>query len=91
MVDDRTAFLKPHRFPGAARFVEAEPIQAARRAGADERTYAVVMSHNFLRDKDYLRAFLGSGVRYLGMLGPHARLERLLAELARLHAAMIAR
>jgi xanthine dehydrogenase accessory factor len=83
VIDDRDAFLKPHRFPGATGFVKAQPIDAAREAGIDDRTFAVVMSHNFLRDKDYLRAFLGSGVRYLGMLGPHARLERLLAELAR--------
>ena len=41
------------------------------------------MSHNFLRDRDYLRSFLGTPVRYLGMLGPSARLERLLAELKR--------
>jgi xanthine dehydrogenase accessory factor len=43
----------------------------------------VVMSHNFLRDKDYLGAFLRTGVPYIGMLGPRARLERLLAQLER--------
>lgn len=78
VLDDRSAFLKPHRFPGAARFVETEPIDAADRAGVDERTYAVVMSHNFLRDKDYLRSFLGTPIAYIGMLGPKARLQRLL-------------
>jgi xanthine dehydrogenase accessory factor len=83
VVDDRHAFLKPHRFPGAVRFVKAEPIDAAREAGVDERTYVVVMSHNFLRDKDYLRSFLGTPARYIGMLGPGARLERLLGELRR--------
>jgi len=83
VVDDREAFLKPHRFPGAARFVRAEPIDAARDAGVDDRTYAVVMSHNFLRDKDYLRSLLGTEVPYIGMLGPAARLDRVLAELRR--------
>jgi xanthine dehydrogenase accessory factor len=83
VIDDRDAFLKPRRFPGAARFVKAEPIDAAREAGVDERTYVVVMSHNFLRDKDYLRSFLGTPARYVGMLGPGARLERLLDELRR--------
>ena len=72
VVDDREQFLKPRRFP-----------DAARRAGVDERTYVVVMSHNFPRDKDYLRSFLGSTAPYIGMLGPAARLERLLAELRR--------
>jgi len=78
VVDDRDAFLKPHRFPGAARFVKTEPIDAATAAGVDDRTYVVVMSHNFLRDKDYLRSFLGSPAPYIGMLGPRARLDRLL-------------
>jgi xanthine dehydrogenase accessory factor len=78
VIDDRDAFLKPHRFPGAVRFVKTEPIDAARAARVDERTYVVVMSHNFLRDKDYLRSFLGSPACYIGMLGPKARLERLL-------------
>jgi xanthine dehydrogenase accessory factor len=83
VIDDRDAFLKPHRFPGATRFVKSEPIDAAESAGVDERSYVVVMSHNFLRDKDYLRSFLGTPAPYIGMLGPGARLERLLAELRR--------
>jgi xanthine dehydrogenase accessory factor len=83
VVDDREQFLKARRFPDADRFVKAEPGDAAQRAGVDERTYVVVMSHNFLRDKDYLRSFLGSPAPYIGMLGPAARLERLLAELRR--------
>src|SRR5206468_3607989 len=35
----------------------------------------------FLRDKDYLRSFLDSPVRYIGMLGPAARTQRVLMEL----------
>jgi xanthine dehydrogenase accessory factor len=83
VIDDRDSFLKPHRFPEAARLVKSEPIDAAAEAGVDDRTFVVVMSHNFLRDKDYLRSFLGTPARYVGMLGPSARLERLLAELNR--------
>lgn len=83
VVDDRDSFLKPHRFPEAARFVKTEPIDASKQAGVDDRTFVVVMSHNFLRDKDYLRSFLGTPVRYIGMLGPAARLERLRDELRR--------
>ena len=29
-------------------------------AEVDERTFVTVMTHNFLRDKEYLRSFLGS-------------------------------
>jgi xanthine dehydrogenase accessory factor len=39
------------------------------------------MSHNYLRDRDYLRSLLPSKAAYIGMLGPHARLQRLLGDL----------
>lgn len=42
---------------------------------------AVVMTHNFLRDVDILRALLASPVRYIGLLGPKSRGDELLAEL----------
>jgi xanthine/CO dehydrogenase XdhC/CoxF family maturation factor len=83
VVDDRDRFLTPNRFPEAERLVRAEPGEAARDAGVDGLTYVVVMSHNFLRDKDYLRSFLGTRAPYIGMLGPRARLMRLLSGLRR--------
>jgi xanthine/CO dehydrogenase XdhC/CoxF family maturation factor len=83
VVDDRPGFLTPERYPEAAGFVRVEePDQAAKTAGADDRTYVVVMTHNFLRDKAYLRSFLASPVAYIGMLGPAARTQRLLMDLA---------
>jgi xanthine dehydrogenase accessory factor len=82
VVDDREAFLNRERFPEAADFVHVgSPEDAARLAGVDGRTNVVVMSHNYLRDRDYLRSFLGTEAAYVGMLGPRARLERLLADL----------
>ena len=82
VVDDRPAFLTPARFPGAAGFVALdEPGEAAKAADVDERTFVVVMTHNFLRDKEYARSLLGSAAAYIGLLGPGARTERLLMEL----------
>jgi xanthine dehydrogenase accessory factor len=82
VVDDRPAFLTRERFADAAGFVEVdEPAEAAKAADVDERTYAVAMTHNFLKDKEYVRSLLGSPATYLGMLGPAARTERLLTEL----------
>ncbi len=82
VLDDREEFLTGDRFPEASGFVHVErAADAAAAAGTDERTHVVVMSHNYLRDKDYLRSFLGTDVAYIGSLGPRARAERLLAEL----------
>ncbi len=84
VVDDRPEFLTRDRFPEAARFVHVErPSEAAAAAGTDDRTHVMVMTHNFLRDKEYLRSLLPTDVPYIGMLGPRSRLERLLGELRR--------
>ncbi len=42
---------------------------------------AVVMTHNFPRDVEILRALLASRIRYIGVLGPRSRGDELLAEL----------
>jgi xanthine dehydrogenase accessory factor len=82
VVDDRPAFLTSERYPHAAGFVHVEaPELTAKTTPVDERTYTVVMTHNFLRDKEYVRSLLGSPAAYIGMLGPGARTERLLMEL----------
>ena len=84
VTDDRPALLEPDRFPeGVERLLAGPGEQGAAGDTVDEGTYAVVMSHNYLRDRDYLRALLPTSVAYIGMLGPRARLERLLAELDR--------
>ena len=82
VVDDRPAFLTRERFPDAAGFVPVQrPDETAVEAPLDPRTYAIVMTHNFLRDKDYLRALLGSPARFIAMLGPAARTQRILLDL----------
>jgi xanthine/CO dehydrogenase XdhC/CoxF family maturation factor len=82
VADDRPGFLTHERFPHAIGFVPLErPEDIAREAVVDDRTHAVVMTHNFLRDKEYVRSLLGSPARYIGMLGPAARTQRLLMEL----------
>jgi xanthine dehydrogenase accessory factor len=83
VADDRPAFLNAERFPDAAGFVALPaPEKVAAETSIDDRTFAIVMTHNFLRDKKYLRALLSSPAAYIGMLGPAARTQRLLMELA---------
>jgi xanthine/CO dehydrogenase XdhC/CoxF family maturation factor len=82
VVDDRPEFLNRERFPEAADFVLVErPDKVAEVAPIDARTFVVVMSHNFLRDKEYVRSLLSSPARVVEMLGPRVRSERLFAEL----------
>jgi xanthine dehydrogenase accessory factor len=83
VVDDRPAFLTHDRFPHAYAFVQVdEPAGVASQAPLDARTFAVVMTHNYLRDRDYLRGLLASDVGYIATLGPAARTYRLLSDLS---------
>jgi len=81
VTDERGKFLDDDRFPEASHFVQARPVELAASIDLDRRTDVVVMSHTYLRDVDYLRVMLGSRVRYIGMLGPKARLDRILGDL----------
>jgi xanthine dehydrogenase accessory factor len=82
VVDDRPGFLNRERFPEAHGFASVDdPSEVAEAITIDARTFVVVMTHNFLRDKAYLRGLLTTDARYLAMLGPAARSQRLLMEL----------
>lgn len=83
VADSRPAFAVAKRFPGADEVVLAAADEVPSRVRLDRHTFVVVMTHNFLHDKVLLRGLLQSPARYIGMLGPRARTERLLAELAK--------
>jgi xanthine/CO dehydrogenase XdhC/CoxF family maturation factor len=46
-----------------------------------ERSAVVLMTHNYAQDRDILRNVLPAGARYVGLLGPRHRTERLFADL----------
>lgn len=81
VADPRRALLAAEAL-NPARRVEAQPRDVADRLGHQPIAAVVVMSHDYLRDGEFLGGFLGRGVPYLGMLGPRDRTDRLLAELA---------
>jgi len=73
-----------HRRPRSIRadeVIAADPITACDRLRLDGRTAAVVMNHHYPDDTAALAALLRSPVRYVGVLGPRARMERMLAEI----------
>jgi len=81
-VVDHRPVTHAERFPGArvVECKEAQELGAAVRL--TNKTAAVVMSHHYTRDMDYVRALLAANVAYLGVLGPRARTERMLADFA---------
>lgn len=81
VVDHRTAYAVPEHFPDAERVVHGRPEELA--ANVDLRSFnaAVVMSHHLASDLGYLRVLALADVPYVGLLGPAARREKLLAQL----------
>ncbi len=71
-----------------ARFAQADgvlvgPLERIRgRVDASDRAVAVVMGHHYERDREALAALLASKARYIGVLGPRRRTERMLGELS---------
>lgn len=82
LADHRPAYAALHRFPSAERVI-ALPGPEALPAETDLGAYdaAVVMSHHLRSDLAYLRALAAAPIGYVGLLGPAARREKLLAEL----------
>lgn len=81
VADRRPGLLAPDRFPPSVRLVETDAARLSERVVLDDSSFAVVMTHHFADDADYLRALLRSPLRYVGMLGPRQRTERILATL----------
>ncbi len=69
-------------FPGADEHVFLmHPENVLNIFALDAWSAAIVMTHNFIRDRDLLAQILPSVVRYVGALGPKDRTTRMIAEL----------
>lgn len=80
-VDHRAAYLQPARFPAGTELIESRAADVTGALRLDDFDAAVVMSHHLESDQHYLRALAHSRVSYVGLLGPAARREKLLADL----------
>jgi len=80
VADLRPAYAQLDRFPEADAVLVLRPEETARLA-LNEKTAVVVMSHNYLTDRAFLKALLPLQLRYLGLMGPRARALKMLQEL----------
>jgi xanthine/CO dehydrogenase XdhC/CoxF family maturation factor len=82
VLDARPTAEAAARFAGRARFSTVAPRELATAVAVDPWTAAVVMTHSYLDDLAWLAALLPTAAPYVGLLGPAARRDRLLADLA---------
>ena len=79
--DHRAAFARPERFPGASHVVTGAREEFAAAVPPRAGEVAVLMTHSYPTDLAYLEQLAPRNLRYVGVLGPRRRLERLLDEL----------
>lgn len=91
VVDPQARPSSPSRFAIADKVTLARPEDVGAHVSITPRTMTLLMSHNYGHDLALLRFVLGSTARYIGVMGPRQRTERMLGELgaseeaARLH------
>ncbi|MCU4742045.1 XdhC family protein [Natronoglomus mannanivorans] len=79
VVGFRGAVDLTERFPEADRTVTTSPARLRDALELDDRTYAVVMSHNVVDDRLAVDELLRSPAPYVGLLGPRERFEEMRA------------
>ncbi|GAE26097.1 XdhC protein [Halalkalibacter wakoensis JCM 9140] len=78
VIDPREARCNNQFFPNAHRLIQEHPETFLKRNETMANAYVLIMTHSFTRDQLILSAFLQRPPRYLGILGPRRRTERLL-------------
>ncbi len=80
-IDHRAAFANEERLPEADEIIVERIEDLPAGLFRDENSAAVVMTHNYDRDREILHRLLNSSCRYIGALGPKKRTENLIQEL----------
>ncbi|BAY80553.1 putative xanthine dehydrogenase accessory factor [Calothrix parasitica NIES-267] len=81
VLDNRSREASKKRFAQADKILLSLPEEILEKIEITERSVAVVMSHNYLDDLEMLKLLLPSKLKYLGILGPKKRTNRILEEL----------
>jgi xanthine dehydrogenase accessory factor len=82
VVDPQARPASRSRFAAADRVTLARPEDVGARVSITPRTLTLLMSHNYSHDLELLKFLLASPARYIGVMGPRKRTERMLSELA---------
>lgn len=80
VLDHRPAYLSVDRFPDATRLVNAKGSDVPATLPIGDRSFAVVMNHSLVHDREWVRRLLETDLRYVGLLGPRDRAEEILKQ-----------
>ena len=80
VIDGRPAYAKKERFSPSCQVLVSKPEKVLEQVATDQQTVFLLMTHNYNYDMAMLLQLLQNNVRYVGMLGPKKKLERILNE-----------
>lgn len=81
LVDHRPNFANSEKYPDVDEAIVSPIAEISQNVKLDEKTFVLIKTHNYLKDKEILKLVLRSNARYVGQLGPKARMEDLLHDL----------
>lgn len=81
LVDHRPAYANPEKLPLADEVHCVPVLEMSSTVDLNQVSAAVIMSHHFESDKNYLQQLLPSSVEYIGLLGPAKRRNSLLSQI----------
>lgn len=81
VADGRSTHAKPERFANACQVLVSKPEKVLEQIPIDQQTVFVMMTHNYNYDMAMLKALLERKVKYIGILGPKKKLNRMLDEI----------
>ncbi|MBK9255063.1 MAG: XdhC family protein [Saprospiraceae bacterium] len=80
VIDGRSNYAKKERFAKACDVLTAKPEQVIQSVRIDDFTFFALMTHNYNYDKALLYELCQNNAKYIAMLGPKKKLERMLSE-----------
>ncbi len=79
--EGRSAYATKKRFPEASQILVVKQEDFLNNIVIDDQTYFVLMTHNYKYDLGVLKLLLETDCRYIGILGPKSKLNRMLDDL----------
>ncbi|OXA90458.1 XdhC family protein [Flavobacterium hercynium] len=79
--DGRATHAIQSRFPEAKTVKVIKPEQFLDGIHIDDQTYFVLMTHNYKYDLELLKILIATNCKYIGLLGPKTKLNRMLDDL----------
>ncbi|MFC3344537.1 XdhC family protein [Paenibacillus abyssi] len=79
IIDPRSSHCNERLFPTADQLIVEHPDSYLTKKKFSDKSYVLIMTHSFQRDQHILRTLAQTPLRYLGVLGPRRRTERLMA------------